>query len=263
MNTCSPAMLLIVDGLRADALETAHCPNIAALRRQGATTLRASSVMPSVTLPCHMSIFYSVLPARHGITTNEWMPMARPLPGLIDVAHTVGLQCASFYNWEPLRNLSQPGSLNVAYFRHSNQRPDGDQLIADQVARHFSNGCPDFAFVYFGTLDEIGHRVGFMSDGYMAQLRRVDDAIGTVIGALPPNATVLLTSDHGGHERSHGTEQPEDMTIPWIIAGPGVRRDYEIEMEVSLLDVAPTLARALGITPHPDWEGHCIDEVFE
>lgn len=56
---------------------------------------------------------------------------------------------------------------------------------------------------------------------------------------------------------------PEDMTIPWMVARPGIRRGYEIETPVSLLDTAPTLARVLGITPHPDWEERCVEEIFE
>ena len=135
-------------------------------------------------------------------------------------------------------------------------------IIADEAARYFTSDRPDLAFVYFGTLDAAGHRYGFMSDGYLAQLRRVDGALGALLRALPGDATVLLTSDHGGHDRIHGTDAPEDMTVPWVIAGPGVRRGYEIAAQVSLLDIAPTLARVLGIRPHPDWEGRCAEELF-
>src|SRR2546425_7094759 len=46
----------------------------------------------------------------------------------------------------------------------------------------------------------------------------------------PPRSTLFpyttlfrSLSDHGGHGRSHGTEVGEDMRIPWVIAGPGVR----------------------------------------
>jgi len=259
----SSAVLVLVDGLRPDALAAARCPNLAALRARGAATLQASSVMPSITLPVHMSIFHSVPPTRHGIVTNDWMPMARPLPGLVDVVNTAGLRSAFFYNWEPLRNLSLPGSLAFSYFRKNCTDPDGDQVIADEAVRYFSSDRPDLAFVYFGTLDETGHDYGFMSDGYLAQLERVDGALGTLLGALPSDATVLFTSDHGGHDYTHGTDEPEDMTVPWIVAGPGIRCGYEIKTPVSLLDTAPTLARVLGITPHTDWEGQCVEEVFE
>jgi predicted AlkP superfamily pyrophosphatase or phosphodiesterase len=263
MRTVSPAVLLVVDGLRPDALASDRWPSFAAFQASSAATLLASSVMPSITLPCLMSIFHSVPPTRHGITTNVWTPMARPLPGLADVAHAAGLSCAFFYNWEPLRDLSRPLSLDFAYFRNNCETdPDGDMIIADEVARYFAGDCPDLAFVYFGTLDAAGHRYGFMSDGYLAQLKRVDGALRALLGALPGDATVLLTSDHGGHDRIHGTDAPEDMTVPWMIAGPGVRRGYEVNAQVSLLDIAPTLARVLGIRPHPDWEGRCVEEVF-
>lgn len=36
--------------------------------------------------------------------------MARPLPGLVDVARAAGRKCAFFYNRQPLRNLSRPGA---------------------------------------------------------------------------------------------------------------------------------------------------------
>jgi len=259
----STVLLTLIDGLRPDALAVARCPTITGLRARGAATLRASSVMPSITLPCLMSIFHSVPPTRHGIMTNEWAPMARPLPGLVDVAHAAGLHCAFFYNWEPLRNLSLPGSLDFSYFRRNCTDPDGDQIIADEAVRYLSSDHPDLMFVYFGVLDEIGHRYGFMSDRYLAQLERTDKAFATLLSALREDTIILLTSDHGGHDHDHGADIPEDMIVPWIIMGPGIRRAYEIKTPVSLLDTAPTLARVLKITPHPDWEGHPVEEIFE
>jgi predicted AlkP superfamily pyrophosphatase or phosphodiesterase len=258
-----PVALIVVDGLRPDALVAAHCPNIIGLRARGAATMRASSVNPSVTLPCHVSIFHGVPPTRHGITTNVWMPMARPLPGLVEMAHTAGLRGAFLFNWEQLRDLSAPGHLSFSYYRDNNKDPDGDQVIADEAARHLSGDVPDFLFIYFGALDSFGHKHGWMTDGYFEQLQRTDSAVGTVLAALPDDVTVLLQSDHGGHDRMHGTQEPEDMTIPWIITGPGIQQGYEITQPVSLIDTAPTLARALGIDPHPEWEGRCVEEIFE
>ncbi|MCP4416419.1 MAG: hypothetical protein GY805_07345 [Chloroflexi bacterium] len=94
-------------------------------------------------------------------------------------------------------------------------------------------------------------------------MERVDSALGVLLDGLPSNSSVLLQSDHGGHDRSHGTDTPEDMTIPWMVAGPGIRANYAIQGPVCLLDTAPTLARILGFDPCPEWEGQCIDEVFE
>lgn len=258
-----PVLLLMIDGARPDAVERAHCPNMIALRARGASTMRAASVMPSVTLPCHVSIFHSVPPSRHGITTNIWVPMARPVPGLVDLASAAGLRAAFFHNWEPLRDLNRPGALHFSYFRDNGQTPGGDDVLAEEAARFVAAEQPDFMFVYFGTVDVAGHSHGWMSNEYLAQLERVDKGVGVLLDSLPNGYAVLLHSDHGGHERHHGTPAPEDMTIPWMIAGPGIKQNYSIESAVSLLDTAPTVARLLGFSPHAEWEGRCIDEVWE
>lgn len=255
-------VFFMIDGLRPDAIDAAHCPNLVALKARGASTLSASSVMPSITLPCHMSIFHSVPPTRHGVTSNDWSPMARPLPGLADVARAAGRKCAFFYNWEPLRNLSRPGSLSMTWFRDNVLTEQGDQAVAEAAVQALSAEPFDFAFVYFGTVDETGHAHGWLSDPYFAQLARVDKALGVVLDSLPAEAHVLVHADHGGHDRSHGTPSPEDMTIPWLVAGPRIRPGFTLPGPVSLLDTAPTLARLLEITPDPQWEGRCIEEAF-
>jgi predicted AlkP superfamily pyrophosphatase or phosphodiesterase len=258
----SAVVLIMIDGLRPDALALTPCPHLTALKERSAYTLAAHSVMPSMTLPCHMSIFHSVPPARHGVTTNEWRPMARPLPGLVEVAKAAWRRCAFFYNWEPLRNLSAPGSLAFAYFRDNLYEPDGDERIVAEAARYIAAERPDFTFVYLGTLDIAGHGYGWMSDNYLAHLAGLDGTVGRLLDALPAEATLLLQSDHGGHDRTHGSELPDDMTIPWLAAGPGIRQGYEIGAAVSLLDTAPTLARLLGLSPHPEWEGRVVEEIF-
>jgi len=255
-------MFVMIDGLRPDALARCACPTLQRLVAKGAATLQATSVMPSITLPCHTSIFHSVPPTRHGITTNDWQPMARPLPGLMDIAKGAGKLCAAIYNWEPLRNLSQPLSLDAFYCRDTSYQPDGDDWVADAAIHHLTTYPTDFAFVYFGTVDTAGHRYQWMSDEYLRQIERVDQNFGRLLAALPESIHVLTQADHGGHERSHGTEMAEDMTIPWIITGPTIRRGHTIGAPVSLLDTAPTLARIMGLSPHRDWEGRVVEEVF-
>src|SRR5207249_999051 len=74
----------------------------------------------------------------------------------------------------------------------------------------------------------------------------------------------LITADHGGHDLTHGTNSPEDMTIPWIAAGPGIKRGYEIKRPVSLIDTAATVLRAVGTTDYyVEWTSKSVDEIFE
>jgi predicted AlkP superfamily pyrophosphatase or phosphodiesterase len=255
-------VLILIDGLRPDAITPQGCPALTRLMARGAYSLQARSVMPCLTLPCHMSIFHSVPPGRHGVTSNVWSPMARPLPGLVEVAHAAGRRCAFFYNWEPLRNLSQPGSLAYSYFRDNVESFGGDHTIAGEAMRVLPVDQPDFAFVYLGTVDVAGHASGWMSPAYLAQAARVDEAVGSLLALLPPDTHVLIQADHGGHDRSHGSDIPEDILIPWMMAGPGVIAGHALQSRVSLLDTAPTVARLLGLAAHAEWEGHVVAEAF-
>ena len=107
-------LLILVDGMRPDALTNVSVAQ--SIIKQSAYTMEAKTVSPSVTLPCHMSLFHSVDPSRHGTTTNVYAPQVRPINGLCEVLAMNNKKSAFFYNWEELRDLSSPDSLTFSYF---------------------------------------------------------------------------------------------------------------------------------------------------
>lgn len=256
-----------MDGVRPDAIHAAHTPVIHRLAREGAAAWKARTVMPSCTLPCHTSMLRGVPPERHGITTNTFQPLVRPVPSLIDVAKDAGLTTGFFYNWEELRDLAAPGKLDVALMTANCHTAAGDRHIAEATVRYLEEVDFDLLFVYFGWPDECAHKAGWMSDAYLDAISNADACLGTVLEALGrlgrlEETTTLVLSDHGGHERTHGTEMDEDMTIPWVLHGPGVRSGSEIEAPVFIYDTPSTLTHALGIQPSPKWDGRVIQEAF-
>jgi predicted AlkP superfamily pyrophosphatase or phosphodiesterase len=188
--------------------------------------------------------------------------MARPLPGLVEVAKAADKRIAFFYNWEQLRDLARPGNIHYSYFRDSAYSMDGDDETVTHASSFIQNERPDFAFVYIGTVDSAGHGYGWMSDEYLRQLERVDTLLHGFFASLPSEYTSIVHSDHGGHDRNHGSDTDEDMTIPWMVVGPNVKKGYTIQGPVSLLDTAPTVTRILEIKSHHEWEGKCVDEIF-
>jgi arylsulfatase A-like enzyme len=52
------------------------------------------------------------------------------------------------------------------------------------------------------------------------------------------------------------------MLIPWMTAGPGIKKGYTIQSQVTLMDTAPTIAKILDIQAHREWEGKCLAEIF-
>ena len=83
-------ILISIDGMRPDGFLNCKNPFAEKMMELGAYSLNASSMTPSVTLPCHLSIFHSVPPVRHGITTNTYIPFARPINGLFEQIKMAG-----------------------------------------------------------------------------------------------------------------------------------------------------------------------------
>ena len=219
--------------------------------------------MPSITMPCHMSIFHSLPPSRHGMTSNTWAPMLKPIPGLVEIAHQASKRCAFFYNWEKLRDLNRPGNLSYSFFIDNvYSDPFGDRVVLDEALRFLDQDQPcDFMFVYFGTVDTTGEAHGWMTDRYLEQVAFVDGLLGTLTSRLPKDATILVQADHGGHDFGHGTDSKEDMTIPWIVSGPGIL-PLQITTQVHTMDTAATAAFALGLPIPPEWDGMPVFEAF-
>lgn len=258
-------VLFMLDGCRPDALEAAHTPVIDRLRREGAWTAQARTVMPSITLPCHTSLFYSAHPEQHGVTTNDWTPPHPPLPSLIEVIGDSGYGTAAFYSWEQLRDMAPPGTLDTSVYRRYSEQAFEElgRAAASEIARQ----RPTFAFVYLEATDATGHRYGWMSPAYLQAVAKSDRIIGQVVDALAAvgeldETVCMVMADHGGHDHGHGTEQPEDMTIPWIAWGAGLRRNHRIQGPVHITDVAPTVLYLLGIPIPEQWQGQVIGEIL-
>jgi len=253
-------ILFVIDGLRPDGLMQADAPCIKSLISQGMSTLKAVTVMPSVTLPCHVSLFMGVTPERHGVTTNIWTPPARPLPGLIDLLQQAGRKTAMFSNWEELRDLSRPGALNASFFLKNCYDPDGTgdpelaQVASDWLAGHLY----DFIFVYLGYVDVAGHDFGWMSDRYLEAITSADRCVQQILASIPGDKIVLVTSDHGGHAQTHGTDSPEDMTIPIILQGPAIPNGLTLDQTVQITDLAPTILEIFNIPSPREWIGRSL-----
>ena len=76
-------LLILVDGMRPDAVVQNKIAG--KFLEESTFSLNAATVFPPVTLPCHMSLFHSVDPSRHGILTNVYIPQVRPIQGLCEV----------------------------------------------------------------------------------------------------------------------------------------------------------------------------------
>ncbi len=253
-------ILISIDGMRPDGFLSCGNPFTEKMMQLGSYTLDAQTVFPSVTLPAHMSIFHSVPPERHGITTNIYIPFARPLNGLFEQISLAGGISAMYYGWEPLRDVSRPASLKYAGYVNAYIEENTDGLLTDMALAQIAKSKPDFVFLYMVETDEKGgHDCGWMTEGYLARVAAAVDNARRVWEAYGDEYTVIVTADHGGHDRSHGTTMPEDMTVPIFFIGKRFEPGKKLE-GVRTLDIAPTVADVMGVPCAPEWEGRSLAE---
>jgi len=251
-------VLVLVDGMRPDGMMQCGHPYPAQFCKLSAHSLKARTVMPSVTLPCHMSLFHSVDPDRHGILSNLYVPQVRPVVGLFDQLDQYGKKCAFFNTWEELRDLSRPDHLHTYVCYNQHKAEDTDTKITDTAIDYIRKELPDFTFIYLGETDEVGgHSCGWMSEQYMKSVAKAWTCIEKLHKSLPEGYTLIVTADHGGHDRSHGSDMPEDMTIPVCFCGPRFTPGKELE-DVSIKDIAVTTAHLLEVPPVKEWEGRVL-----
>jgi predicted AlkP superfamily pyrophosphatase or phosphodiesterase len=160
--------------------------------------------------------------------------------------------------WEQMRDISRPGSFQRSFYININTIPNCDDTLTNKAIEDAKSANPDFIYLYLGDTDEIGgHRYGWMSKEYLSFVNTALSNVKKVVEALGEEYTIIVTADHGGHDRCHGTDMAEDMTIPMFFIGENFEKAKEIE-NVSILDITPTIASIMGVPFAPEWEGKVL-----
>lgn len=251
-------ILISIDGMRPDGMQQCGNPYVKTLEAECAYCYTARSMVPSITLPCHMSMALSVEPSRHGILTNDYTAQIHNIKDVFQrVADADGV-CAIFYGWENMRDIARPGAMKFGRFIQSYTHESVDTLLTDAALTVLEEEKPDLLFLYLVDTDEKGgHDNGWMSEEYLRRVSIALDNTKRVIERFGEEYTVIITADHGGHGRGHGGESPEEMTIPMFFRGQDFKAG-PLQESCSLLDIAPTITAVMGLSPVKEWEGRAV-----
>ena len=251
------ALMIMVDGLRADAVDSGLMPNLDALRLgkwQGGykaawslTAHIAPGADPS-SAPNHISIATGYTPATHGGKANgqtasvNYTAYPTWLKRVVDV--DPGKSALFVYSWSEDADLGPAD--NVEFIGAAD-----NVNAATLSARLASANAPDATMYFINLPDEAGHSGGFfpMSSAYRAALAAADGYIGACLSAIANRATfdqedwlIAVTSDHGGYKTYHGQilnsqgQSYQAYTVPLVIAGrsvaegriPGLPYNYDV-----------------------------------
>lgn len=264
-------IVVSVDGLRPDAIQTYDAPTLQRLMREGSYTLSASTIHPSKTLPSHTSMLTGQPPERHGVLWNNVATAdsdSIELPNIFSVARAHGYSTAAFFSKAKFQPLQRVGTLDYS------QAPGGlfgkwssERTVSD-VAKYLAGAQPNVLFVHFTDPDAAGHRAGWMTPEYGRAVLEADRALARLVSVAeqaygPGNFSLIVTADHGGHDSNHGSDDPRDVTIPWIAWGKGVKPGTLVQSEIRTMDTASTVLWLLGLTPPTDWAGQSVAEAYD
>jgi predicted AlkP superfamily pyrophosphatase or phosphodiesterase len=207
-------LIVSIDALHPDALSIKTSPGLHALMQPGHYTLEGNSVDPPKTLIAHTAMMTGLAPEKNGKRDNDWKPgmpqVARPT--LFDDAKRHGFVTAFYYAKPKLGYL-----VSHAVDEHALARDDG----IDLARAFFRKSGKRFVFLHVSGLEDAGTDYGWLSPEYLDELSYIDLALAPLLEAVSKRGAYLIvvTSDHAGHGRMHGTSHPDDFRIPLIISG--------------------------------------------
>jgi predicted AlkP superfamily pyrophosphatase or phosphodiesterase len=261
-------VVISIDGLRPDAIQASGASNLLRMMEEGAYSLQARTIMPSRTLPSHTSMITGVQPAVHGITWNDEQVDAQGrvrVATMFDMADSAHLHTAAFFGKAKFRHLIHSDAPDEV------EAPRGLEVvlaprITQDVIQYLQFNRPDLLFVHIPDPDIAGHSAGWMTLPYRWAVRRADAAVEQIrraaVRAFDGDVVVIVTADHGGHGRDHGTDAETDVLIPWIVWGPGVEAG-RIAERIDTFDTAATALWILGVPVPERWEGRPVAAAFQ
>lgn len=209
------ALVVLVDGLGWHLLAqlAGDAPLLAAIL-SGATgrLTQLECTFPSTTPTSLVSLGTGAAPGEHGI-----LGFTLRVPGTETVLNHVRWRDEpSPAVWQPVptwfQRLKEAGvsaravlpalflgsGLTEAAYRGAEFRPadpadDYAQLVVDDL-----RSAPGLVYAYTAELDTAAHVFGVGSEQWHAAAASVDALLARLLEALPPNAALLVTADHGG-----------------------------------------------------------------
>ena len=222
-QTSKKVLLIGMDGCRADALYAAYTPNIDNLINNSIYSFDALNNDITISGPGWSAILCGVWSDKHLVTDNSFTNNNYfNFPPIFKYINDFNpdFQTVSICNWGPINDYI------VQDFADYKLTVDSDSEVSSEACLSLSKNNPDFIFLHFDEIDGAGHTYGFSPDipEYIAAIEDVDNHIGPIIETIinrpdyiNEDWLILLTTDHGGLNTSHGGNSIQEKNV-FVIA---------------------------------------------
>jgi choline-sulfatase len=279
----APSVLLVtIDTLRADHIGcyghgAASTPTLDGLAARGTRFATAVAHAP-LTAPSHASILTGLSPLGHGVRDNGAYVLPPSVRSVAEDFRQAGYRTAGFVSGFPLKRRfgfdrgfetfddqlpRGKDARRTAYVERTADRTTDAALRWLEAARPAgSPGRPFFLWVHYydphapyeapaeaaaGAASPYDGEVAFVDAQLGRLLRRVEQ-----LGDGGPTL-VLVTADHGESLGEHGEDThgiflyDSTISVPFLLAGPGVPAGRVASVVARGIDVAPTLLDYAGL----------------
>jgi predicted AlkP superfamily pyrophosphatase or phosphodiesterase len=263
-------------------IQKSEMPAFKAMAAEGAHTWEAFTIVPSITLPSHVSMLTGLGIQKHQVLWNDFLPEKGlvKVPTIFSLAKSHGFTTAMYVGKIKFKHLQLPGSLDA--FAVAGEAEKVAAAFAADVAKLKPNLC----FLHFEDPDLAGHQYGLESPEQFKAFADSDRALETVREAvkaagLLDSSVFILTADHGGHNRTpqeiearvkqglapqpgtHGLPDSSDVLIPWVAWGKDVKKGFQVQAPVVTYDTAATALWLLGVPVPEGFWGRPVTSAFE
>ena len=269
-------VLIGLDGWGAYSVPKANMPHVKAMMEKGSYTLESRAILPSSSAPNWAAMFMGVGPELHGYTT--WGSKTPEIPSRVilkngifpTVFQVVRDACPQaeigvFSEWLGIKYLID--TLSVSIYQNTPDYNKYPTALCETAVRYIREKRPVLAAFCFDNPDHVGHQAGHDTPAYYKKLEELDSYIGQIVQAVEDAGMLeetifIITADHGGINKGHGGKTLQEMQVPFIICGKGVKSGHKIASSVMQFDTAATIAHILGAKAPQVWIGCPVTEVF-
>lgn len=267
---CDKVVLVILDGLRPDAVRPDVMPALSFFSGLHWSAAHAITISPSVTVAAITSLATGVSPETHrlvepGIRTVGMFAGLTLLPAhLRKHGKRVGIVMSDIPLPQLILARALLGVAGITDITPGGTRP---VEVAERAVREVTRKGSGLTVVYLNECDRAGHAEGWMSPWYLSEAARLDDAVAKLIPLADREDTlVIIVADHGGGglvPHDHEGDHPLNLRIPLVMAGSGVRERTRSQTPAHLLDVPATIIARLGLPVPSNYQGRVLAEAFE
>lgn len=215
-----------IDGCRADVMMSTPTPNIQNLISQSIYSIDGLCAATTWSGNGWSTMLTGVWHTKHNVQDNNFAsPNYVNYPDFLTRAETYNpaLRTISLAHWSPINDkIIQTADVKSNFAT--------DLAVKNAAVTALQNDNPDILFVDFDDVDHAGHSYGFSStvSQYVNSIKTTDSYIGEIVAAMKNRPSynnedwlVVLTTDHGAIESSHGGGNLSERNIFTVYSNPG------------------------------------------